>query len=76
MNHLIFTSTLMVIDYKQHSESKPGKPQTPEIFLECYCFANKKKQTRHEKTEPQARMLISLWFCSLFACPDLCCDWA
>ena len=33
----------MVIEYKQHIESKPGKPQTPEIFLECYCFAKKKQ---------------------------------
>ena len=33
----------MVIEYKQHSDSKPRKPLTPEILLECYCFAKKKK---------------------------------
>ena len=30
-------------------------------YLECYCVA-RKKPIRHEKTEPQARTLISLWF--------------
>ena len=29
-----------------------------------------------EKTKPQARTLISLWFCGLLACPNLCCDWS
>ena len=53
---------------------KPGKPWTPEIFLECYCGA-RKKPIRAEKTKLQARMLISLWFCGLLACPDLCSDW-
>ena len=33
-----------------------------------------KRPIRREKTEPQARMLISLCFCSLPKCPDLCCD--
>ena len=41
---------------------KPRKPWTPEIFLECYCAA-RKKPVRREKTKPQARPLISLWFC-------------
>ena len=41
---------------------KLGKPWTPEIFLECFCVA-RKKPIRHEKTELQARTLISLWFC-------------
>ena len=47
---------------------KPGK-------AEYYCVA-RKKRVRREKTEPQARKLISLWFCGLLACPDLCCDWS
>ena len=38
-----------------------GKTGTPEIFLACYCVAIK-KPIRHEKTKPQARMLISLFF--------------
>ena len=54
---------------------KPGKPWTPEIFLECYCLA-REKSIRHEKTKPEARTLISSWFCGYFACPDLCCDWS
>ena len=33
---------------------KPGKPWTPEIFLECYCVA-RKKPIRREKAKPQAR---------------------
>ena len=33
-----------------------------------------KRPVRREKTEPQARTLISLCFCSLLKCPDLCCD--
>ena len=53
-----------------HQTRKTG---TPEIFLECYCVAIK-KPIRDEKTKPQARRLISLWFCGLLACPDLCCD--
>ena len=51
------------------------KPWTPEIFLECYCVARKKLIIR-EKTKPQARTLISLWFCGLLAYHDLCCDWS
>ena len=39
-----------------------GKPWTPEIFLGCYCVA-RKKPISGEKTKPQARTLISLWFC-------------
>ena len=39
-----------------------GKLWTPEIFLECFCVA-RKRPIRREKTEPQARTLISLWFC-------------
>ena len=54
---------------------KPGKPWTPESFLECYCVA-RKKPIRREKTKLQARTLISLWFCGLLACPNLCCDWS
>ena len=50
------------------------KPWTLEISQECYCLP-KEKPVRHEKTKPQARMLISLWFCGQFMCPDLCCDW-
>jgi len=53
---------------------KLGKPWTPEIFLECYCGA-RKKPIGAEKTKPQARTLITLWFCHLLTCPDLCCDW-
>ena len=53
----------------------PGKLLTLEIFQECYCLA-KEKPVRHEKTKPQARtLIISLWFCDQFACPDLCGDW-
>ena len=33
-----------------------------------------KRPIRREKTEPQARTLISYCFCSLLTCPDLCCD--
>ena len=41
---------------------KPGKPWTPEIFLECYCAA-RKKPIRCEKTKLQARTLVfGLWF--------------
>ena len=45
--------------------SQTGKPWTPEIFLECYCLA-REKPIRCEKTKPQARTLISLWFCGQF----------
>ena len=54
---------------------KPGKPWTREIFPECYCLA-REKPISHEKTKPQARTLVSLWFCGQFTCPDLCCDWS
>ena len=40
---------------------KPGKPWTSEIFLDCDCVA-RKKPIRGEKTKPQARTLIGLWF--------------
>ena len=33
-----------------------------------------KRPIRREKTEPQARTLLSLWFCGMLKCPDLCCD--
>ena len=49
--------------------------RTPEIFWECYCFA-REKPIRCGKTKPQARTLISLWFCGQFMCLDLCCDWS
>ena len=52
---------------------KPGKLWTREIFLECYCLA-REKPIRREKTKPQARTLVSLWFRGQFTCPDLCCD--
>ena len=55
--------------------SQTGKPWTPELFLECYCVA-RRKPIKCEKTKPQARTLISLWFCGRFACLDLCCDWS
>ena len=29
---------------------------------------------RCEKNKPQARTLITLWFCAQFTCLDLCCD--
>jgi len=32
------------------------------------------QEKRREKTEPQARTLISLCFCGLLTCPNLCCD--
>ena len=38
---------------------KPLKPWTPEIFLECYCFASK-NLIRREKTQRQARTLITV----------------
>ena len=40
-----------------HLTVKPGKPWTPEIFLECYCVTRKKPIGR-EKTKPQTKMLI------------------
>ena len=43
----------MVIEYKQHSDSKPRKPQTPEIFLECYCFAKKYSKPGVRKLNPK-----------------------
>ena len=52
---------------------KLGKPWTPEILLECYYLA-REKPMRCEKNKPQARTLISLWFCAQFTCLDLCCD--
>ena len=61
--------------WKEINTVKLGKPWTPEIFLECYCLA-REKPIRREKTKPQARTLVSLWFCGQFACPDLCCDWS
>ena len=80
MNHLIFTSTLIngyrvqttyYVIVTANSENRKLQKYFWNVIV-----LQKKKQTRSEKTEPQARMLISLWFCSLFACPDLCCDWA
>ena len=38
-----------------------GRTGTPEIFLACYCVAIK-RPIRRDKTKPQARMLISLFF--------------
>ena len=35
-----------------------------------------KSQSGIRKTNPQARMLISLWLGGKLACPDLCCDWS
>ena len=40
---------------------KPGKPWTPEIFLEYNCVA-RKKPIRREKTKPRATTLTSLCF--------------
>ena len=40
---------------------KLAKPWTPEIFIECYCVANK-KPIRREKTNPQTATVFSLWF--------------
>ena len=65
-----FHSNIIILLLLYHQTGKTG---TPEIFLECYCVAIK-KAIRHEKTKPQARMLISLFFCGLLACPDLRCD--
>ena len=56
-----------------YGSTPPPRTGTPEIFLEYYSVATK-KAIRHEKTKPQARMLISLWFCGLLARPDLFCD--
>ena len=50
------------------------KPWTPEIFMECYCVA-RNKPIRREITKPQTATVISLWFWSLLACPELYCDW-
>ena len=69
------TRTSMSSCWASNCYSQTGKPWTPEIFLECHCVA-RKKPIRCEKRKPQARMLISLWFCGLLACPDLCCDWS
>ena len=30
---------------------------------------------RREKTKPQTATVITLWFCTLLACPELYCDW-
>ena len=65
-----FHSNIIILLLLYHQTGKTG---TPEIFLACYCVAIK-KPIRHEKTKPQARMLISLFFCGLLACPDLHCD--
>ena len=43
--------------WKKYITVKPGKPWTPEIFLESYCLA-REKPIRHEKTKPQARTLV------------------
>ena len=63
-------SNIIILLLLYHQTEKTG---TPEIFLACYCVAIK-KPIRHEKTKPQARMLISLFFCGLLTCPDLHCD--
>ena len=52
-------------------QSDRENSRTPEIFWECYCFA-REKPIRCEKTKPQARMSISLWFHGQFKCLDLC----
>ena len=48
---------------------------TPEIFMECYCVA-RNKPIRGEITKPQTATVISLWFWSLLAYPELYCDWS
>ena len=60
---------------RRQLQSNRENREISEIFLECYCVA-RKKPIRYEKTKLQARLLISLWFCGLFTCPDLCRDWS
>ena len=31
---------------------------------------------RRQKTKPQTATVVSLWFCSLLACPELYCNWS
>lgn len=51
---------------------KPGKIVNTRNISGILLF-QEKKPIKHEKTEPQARSSISLWFCGQFTCLDLCC---
>ena len=69
---LIFQNSFSFIaDYSQ-----TGKTMNTRIISGMFFFLQEKKPIRREKTKPQARTLISLWFCGLLACPNLCCDWS
>ena len=50
--------------YKSPFTVKLTKPWTPEIFMECFCVAER-EPVRREKPKPQTTRIVSLWFCGL-----------
>ena len=64
-NHITLCGTLyvdMCIKKNSFTYCETHKTWTPEIFM------------RRKKTKPQTVTVISLWFCSLLACPELYCN--
>lgn len=52
---------------------KLTKPETPELFMECFCV-EKKKLINSGKSKPQMATVVSLWFWLLLACVEPFCD--
>ena len=42
---------------------------------ECFC-AQRKNPIGHQKTKPQMKMVIGLWFSDFLMCPEHYCDWS
>ena len=42
---------------------------------ECFC-AQRKNPIGHQKTKPQMKMIIGLWFSDFLMCPEHYCDWS
>lgn len=42
---------------------------------ECFC-AQRKNPIGHQKTKPQMKMVIGLWFSDFLMCPERYCDWS
>ena len=61
MKHLIFTSTLMVIEYKQHSDSQTVNTRIPYSW-NVIVLQKKKAQPGVRKLTRKQEYFISLWF--------------
>lgn len=52
---------------------KLTKPETPELFMGCFCV-EKKKLINSGKSKPWMATVVSLWFWLLLACVEPYCD--